>query len=379
MLGNLPPHYGQALLMSLFGDRPLPRGAHAGLVFDRYLRIWREQRLLRELRQEARGERKDEHREALESFCEATARPGESCRELLAMVNDRLDRALGPLRNARCFDLRTNARLAVGTGAEHPLENSLTFDPVVGVPFLPGSTLKGLCRAWAELLCAEGTLGDATLRRLFGPESNERDKSAGDLVFWPAWPNPGPTEWPALEVDVINCHHPEYYGGDRDRAVDWESPVPVYFLVVRAGTAFRFRLSSRSENGEHVALGERLLKEALRWLGLGSKTAVGYGTFAAPPQPEAAGASPSRPAPTRAASVRREAPGTLSLRKQDGRLLAQLADGTSAWALGEQARALVASLPEELRQRLAKGREIGVRVQYQEDGNQRQIVALVPG
>jgi CRISPR-associated protein Cmr6 len=111
----------------------------------------------------------------------------------------------------------------------------------------------------------------------------------GDLLFYPALP----TRWPRLELDIINCHHPDYYGGQkgdvssRPKPVDYESPVPVFFLAVAAGTPFAFRLGSRAARAgdpsgrAHVALAFELLAFGLEWLGAGSKTAVGYGRMQA--------------------------------------------------------------------------------------------------
>jgi CRISPR-associated protein Cmr6 len=60
---------------------------------------------------------------------------------------------------------------------------------------------------------------------------------------------------------------------------DWESPVPVYFLAVEAGAVFVFRIISRSHDDQSMADAERWLAQGLHDLGIGGKTAVGYGTF----------------------------------------------------------------------------------------------------
>ena len=43
----------------------------------------------------------------------------------------------------------TKARLSVGFGNTTPLETGLTLHRLYGVPYLPGTALKGLCRSWA--------------------------------------------------------------------------------------------------------------------------------------------------------------------------------------------------------------------------------------
>lgn len=166
------------------------------------------------------------------------------------------------------------ARFATGLGGPHPTEVGFTFDRSIGIPYLPGSSVKGVARAAAQLR------DDPSRGTLFGPDRIERDDDAsiGDLVFLDAYP----MSLPQLEVDIINCHHPHYYANsDAGRPAypsETEDPIPVYFLTVAAGTKWMFRLLSRS--GEHAARGAELLRFGLAELGAGAKTAVGYGTFA---------------------------------------------------------------------------------------------------
>ncbi len=178
--------------------------------------------------------------------------------------------------------LRTAWRLATGLGSSHPTENGFTFDWNVGVPFLPGSSLKGLALAHARLI----GMTEDRVTALFGLQRDEdrvrEDWSAsGDLVFLPAYPS----RWPDIEVDVVNCHHPEYHGdrpGSRPArpAVDYENPNPVFFLTVASDQDFIFRLFSRTGDLRAVERGFQLLEEGLGTLGVGAKTAVGYGLLA---------------------------------------------------------------------------------------------------
>ncbi|MBK9095192.1 MAG: hypothetical protein IPM84_21030 [Anaerolineae bacterium] len=50
--------------------------------------------------------------------------------------------------------LRTDWRLVTGLGRKGPLEVGFTFHRY-GFPILPGSSLKGLARAWGLLRVAE--------------------------------------------------------------------------------------------------------------------------------------------------------------------------------------------------------------------------------
>lgn len=59
----------------------------------------------------------------------------------------------------------------------------------------------------------------------------------------------------------------------------------VHFLVVKAGQEFEFAMAPRAgarqgaSAASDLARGFDLLKEALKVLGLGAKTAAGYGRF----------------------------------------------------------------------------------------------------
>jgi CRISPR type III-B/RAMP module RAMP protein Cmr6 len=56
----------------------------------------------------------------------------------------------------------------------------------------------------------------------------------------------------------------------------------VFFLTVAAGTPFTFRIGSRSGSTAHVTRAFQILEFGLDLLGLGAKTAAGYGTFLPP-------------------------------------------------------------------------------------------------
>jgi CRISPR-associated protein Cmr6 len=163
------------------------------------------------------------------------------------------------------------SRMAMGLGAHHPTENGFSFDHATGLPVISGRSVKGLCRAAASLYAWECEV----IKRLFGPWTLEgsTDKQ-GEAIFFDAWP----TSWPNLEVDITNNHHPEYYRDSKqNKPVETEDPNPVNFLTVAEGARFMFfLLVPGADKGRMQAL----LQSALGDLGIGAKTAVGYGRFA---------------------------------------------------------------------------------------------------
>ena len=175
----------------------------------------------------------------------------------------------------RSLDLETEGRLVAGLGYDSPLEVGLTLHPVYGFPYLPGSSVKGVARAYAEDVAdAE----EMDLQAVFGsPSKNEHDGTMqrGVVTFMDAVP----TEVPDLEVDVMTPHVGDYDQDEQNATPpgDWHEPRPVPFLAVAAGTSFCFPLASRDDAALEQAAA--WLRQGLFWLGAGGKTAAGYGLF----------------------------------------------------------------------------------------------------
>jgi CRISPR-associated protein Cmr6 len=303
-MGYLPPLNGREQLTATLNPPRAP--AHPGLVFDRFLAIWNvagtelEKPLARPRPGDAPRSRPLDLKSFVQYFNDGALKDRGP---LLADAHARLDRLLAAEKAAgraateqRLF--RVDWRLTTGLGAEHPLENGFAFDYAIGVPYLSGSSVKGLCRAWAEL---EGTPA-AEINRLFGQAPEGRHGGTrGEVVVLPAYP----TRWPRIAIDIVNCHHPDYYrheGGQRSPPVDDESPVPVFFLAVDQGVEFTFRMFARSAASGSDGATERLarymdcLAKGLSLLGIGAKSAVGYGTMSVPPANRTSTtATPTRP------------------------------------------------------------------------------------
>ena len=50
---------------------------------------------------------------------------------------------------------RTTSRFVTGLGRRHPVENGFAWHSTLGVPYLPGSSVKGMVRAWTRLVAPE--------------------------------------------------------------------------------------------------------------------------------------------------------------------------------------------------------------------------------
>lgn len=233
---------------------------HAGLWLDKYL-------------SETSREDTEAKRKLVRDVAELGEPPG--YKEFFQRYRDALEELGAEVRQAK-----TLGRLVVGLGGEGVLETTLTLHRVYGVPYIPGSALKGLASRYAHLYLE----GEAWRRDLANFARGEAQaglfgttEEGGAVVFFDALPIPG--AW-RLHPDILNPHHREYYGTGEEPPADWDSPVPVSFLSVTG----KFLLALAPAPG--VASGEarpwleaawKILGWALAEEGVGAKTSSGYG------------------------------------------------------------------------------------------------------
>jgi CRISPR-associated protein Cmr6 len=156
------------------------------------------------------------------------------------------------------------SRFVTGLGRSHPVENGFAWHPTLGTPYLPGSSLKGMVRAWAR---EQGEGGEAS--RLLGKPGSVGEVALLDAV---------PVEPVRLEADVMTRH----YGGwtPEDLPGDWRSPTPIPFLAAAEGTALLVAMvPARASGASQLESVGMWLRRALEIAGAGAKTAVGYGRF----------------------------------------------------------------------------------------------------
>jgi CRISPR-associated protein Cmr6 len=174
------------------------------------------------------------------------------------------------MRGGKTLQLATVWRFASGLGRSHPVENGFAWHHVLGAPYLPGSGVKGVARAWAVW----SGFAASDIERIFGPQQSG---GIGSAIFLDALP----VKPVALDADVMTPHYaPWYHKGEAQAPGDWHSPTPIPFLTVARGQTFQFALLPRTPDAaadcNHAA---ELLQEALATLGAGAKTAAGYGVF----------------------------------------------------------------------------------------------------
>jgi CRISPR-associated protein Cmr6 len=298
------------------------------------------------------------------------------------------------------LDATATAPFTTGLGNEHPLENGFAFLWPYGLPYLPGSGVKGVVRRAAEELASGEweethgwssnevytlTVGKERIRLsvidvLFGLESGdgETEHVRGALSFWDVIPQ---IKGNSLMVEIMTPHQKHYYQ-DSQSPHDSGQPTPITFLTVPPGSEFTFyvqcdlahlkRLAPElAENGKWKQLLEAAFTHAFDWLGFGAKTAVGYGAMTqSSAKAERGGGSFSVTEEVwESATIKWDAGG-------GGRVTASTT-GKSAMLFGKEAERFLAGLSDEQRNRLKKKKELkSVRVVVEVMGNEITLKRL---
>jgi CRISPR-associated protein Cmr6 len=276
------------------------------------------------------------------------------------------------------LEVESVSPFVTGTGIEHPLENGMAFLNPYGLPYLPGSGVKGVLRKAAEELSAdvfgEGNQGwdkDA-IEALFGRENGDREAehTRGALSFWDVFP-----QCEALKIDIMNPHYGDYYQG-KTTPHDAGSPKPIFFLTVPAKTGFTFHVQSDPARLPSEWLEDRwktllaaAFEHAFTWLGFGAKTAVGYGAMRAPEN--------TRKPETTAVEDTLWENATIAFSVSTREMTAQK-DGIKATR--QEAKDLFADLGSKSRQEKAKSGKLQgrVKVRKQPDGSWKLLEVLSP-
>jgi len=186
--------------------------------------------------------------------------------------------------------------MVTGMGNPHPVENGFLWHSTLGVPYIPGSQVKGIVRSLIEQYY-DGDARDknAILFEWFGSEEKKltdqnnsealNKDQTGRFIFFDAIP----IEKPSLVVDIMTPHMGKWYAnGDEISNIDeqaeripadWHDPTPIPFLAVKEAK-FLFTIAERSLSSKvHGTIEDvfEMLNKSLEYLGAGAKTQTGYG------------------------------------------------------------------------------------------------------
>lgn len=386
------------------------REASPGMRFGMYLAAWESANWAKTKDQPLAGAKRltDNDRETMQSLCKR---------------QNLLFDTIPPAEGLR-LDARATAPFTTGLGNEHPLENGFAFLNPYGLPYLPGSGVKGVLRQAAREL-AGGDWDDAhgwrtdllpspsgrvvegeglsMLDVLFGRETRDGDAEhvRGVLLFWDVIPE---IKGENLHVEIMTPHQGHYYQWKKDRngnpieesPHESRQPIPIPFLTVPPGSGFAFHVvcdlarlhrlaPALAQDDRWKTLLTAAFEHAFEWLGFGAKTAVGYGAMQSPAQRErrdqeslqreAEARERERQELEQAQQEQAEAwPGaSLKFNRGNGALTAAKG-GKSALALKPKGETLLAALPAEIRQKVLTNQFVRVTA-YVHD---RTLVRIEP-
>lgn len=157
--------------------------------------------------------------------------------------------------NGRFWVFETETPFVTGMGRAHPVENGIAWDYSLGLPFIPGSSIKGALKA--------------SNRQYF---DGKFDISESERIHFM---DAIPVTSPSLIGDVVTPHYGPYYQGETAPG-DWFDPTPIPFLTVKERQRFLFSIVGSCQHHDMI---EQWLEATLKWAGVGAKTSSAYGRF----------------------------------------------------------------------------------------------------
>ncbi len=241
---------------------------NAGLIFAKFFDRWDDSKRW--------SFQKNSKQEWLKKFISAyKAMDNDLISQQLEEYSYRLKRLVNALGGTVML-YKTKWRFVAGLGLKNPTEIGFSWHHTLGVPYLPGSSFKGLVRSWVENFQKRDP---EEIKRIFGSMDKQKSDMVGSVIFFDVLPS----RKVELELDVMTPHYSPYYMQKDDRSEDpgdWFDPVPIHFLTVAHDQPFVFCVAPRTK--EHVQDMEKVkgwIHEALTQKGAGAKTNVGYGRF----------------------------------------------------------------------------------------------------
>lgn len=262
--------------------------------------------------------------------------------------------------------MKIEGRLLIGLAGGGALETGCAVSHTYGAPYLPGSSIKGVVRAWAEEYFSNN---QSYLDEIFGTQD-----MSGLMSFHDAWWVPGSVEGAHKDKpfaqDIVTPHHPDYYAGSgASLATDLDSPVPNGLISVRG--SFLFVIEGQPL---WLKLARTLLEKALGENGIGAKTRAGYGYLSV----DSKFAEQQAKEEKRKAAAQNYLPAKLLRNPSTGAIKAILDGGKSTAPLsGEAAQALLEKLPEDVRngKKIREGK-LAVEVTVSTEGNMIQLMDI---
>lgn len=171
---------------------------------------------------------------------------------------------------------QVKGRMIIGLGSESIVETSICLHRTYGVPYIPGSALKGLAANYARLYLDADWQKDGKYYKIVFGDTDD----SGYITFFDALyiPDSGyPKSEQALYPDVITVHHQEYYQSGTKVPKDSDKPNPVPFLSATGTYLIALAAPDLEQADAWISITFQVLENALKTLGIGAKTSSGYG------------------------------------------------------------------------------------------------------
>ncbi|RKS68250.1 CRISPR-associated protein Cmr6 [Actinomadura pelletieri DSM 43383] len=176
----------------------------------------------------------------------------------------------------RIMRLEAQGAVVTGTGDAGVRNVGITLHGTYGWPMIPGTALKGVAHAFARDVA--GTAEDEIVRLFGAPRPGSRgDAVQGAVTILDALPGPGGV---TVTEHVLTPHARTYRapGGNAPAPpAEYLNPIPIPFLAVEDG-AFVTHLIGPEPDVDRMT---ELLGAAVDEIGVGAKTASGYGYLTA--------------------------------------------------------------------------------------------------
>ncbi|SMF09810.1 type III-B CRISPR module RAMP protein Cmr6 [Desulfovibrio gilichinskyi] len=183
------------------------------------------------------------------------------------------------------LEAKTGSRFISGLSYGAAMHVGFSLHHTYGVPYIPGSSVKGACKAIAMMEAKESPEEDKTKQlKLINEIYGGDEGSNGEVIFLDAFPVPLTKKNSLLlDLDVITPHHTKGNSNEKGYGTspDIEEPVPVEFAVVPEGISFTFAFICQNDENKNIEYRKQV---AAHWQlaceeGFGAKTSSGYGYF----------------------------------------------------------------------------------------------------
>ncbi len=153
-------------------------------------------------------------------------------------------------------------------GAESEVCAGCSLDYVTGLPYIPGSSVKGVLRSAFE---HEGYIKEILEDEEVDVKALEKEIFDNSDIFLDAFPVDGMCNG-VLELENITPHHNTPLG-------TLSEPTPLTFVKVKPDVVFEFRFMLKDGNTVSAEKKLELFRQIILDLGIGAKTNVGFGRF----------------------------------------------------------------------------------------------------